>query len=64
MTETLFDHDRLDVYRLAMKFAGVAESPAEYNAIDDCEHEYRCAEHEHEVKPAQNFGPDGEYSRL
>lgn len=46
--------------RLAMRFDGVAESPAEYNAIDDYEHEHRCAEHEHEVKPEQNVGPDGE----
>ena len=37
--------------RMAMKLNGVAESQAEYNAIDDYEH--RCAEHEHEGKPEQ-----------
>lgn len=46
MTGIIFDNDRLDVYRLALKFNGVAESQAEYNAIDDYEHRY--AEHEHD----------------
>ena len=55
MAETIFGHDRLDVYRLAMKFDGVAQSQTEYNAIDDYEHEHRCAEHEHEVKPEHLF---------
>ena len=41
MAETIFGHDRLDVYRLAMKFDGVAQSQTEYNAIDDYEHEHR-----------------------
>lgn len=27
----------------------------EYNAIDDYEHEHRCAEHEHEVKSEHLF---------
>ncbi|WP_419655890.1 putative 23S rRNA protein [Desulfosarcina variabilis str. Montpellier] len=60
MTETIFDHDRLDVYRLgteltrlAMKFDGVAESQAEYDANDDYEH--RCAEHEHEGKSEKRY---------
>ena len=35
--------------RMATKFDGVAESQAEYNAIDDYEHEHRCAEHEHDI---------------
>ena len=39
--------------RMTMKFNGVAESQAEYNAMDDYEHE-------HEGKPEQNVGPDGE----
>jgi hypothetical protein len=57
MTQYLFDHDRLDVYRLsidyvasafdssrslAMKIDGVSETQSEYYAD---EHEY---EHEHE----------------
>ena len=39
--------------RMTMKLNGVAESQAEYNAIDDYEHEHRYAEHEHEEKPEQ-----------
>jgi len=37
--------------RMTMKLNGVAESQAEYKAIDDYEHEHRYAEHEHEEKP-------------
>jgi len=51
MTETIFDRDPLDVYRLPMKFNGVAVSQAEYNSIDGYDHEHRCAEHE--GKPEQ-----------
>jgi hypothetical protein len=43
--------------RIAMKFDGVVEAQTEYNAIDDYEHEHRCAEHEHEVK-ATIYGPE------
>jgi hypothetical protein len=34
--------------RMAMKFDGVAESSAEYDANIDYDYEHRCAEHEHE----------------
>ena len=36
--------------RMAMKFDGVAESRAEYNAGIDCDYEHRFAEHEHETR--------------
>jgi hypothetical protein len=39
---------------MAMKFNGVAESQDEYKAIDDYEHEHRCAEHEHEENPERH----------
>ncbi len=64
MAETIFGHDRLDVYRLVMKFgdeirwsrpSANAQAQTEHNAIDDYEHEHRCAEHEHEVKPEHLF---------
>lgn len=40
--------------RLAVKFGGITESQTEYDAIDDYdyEHDHRCAEHEHGVKPS------------
>jgi len=39
--------------RMTMKFNGVTESQAEYNAIDDYdhEHEHRYAEHEEKLEP-------------
>jgi four helix bundle protein len=39
--------------RMAMKFSGVSESPAEYTETNDYEHEHRDAEHEHEEMPEQ-----------
>ncbi len=66
MTDTIFDHDRLDVYRcelklklkrivsmltrMAMNFDGVAESQAAYHAKVDYEHEHHCVEHEYDDK--------------
>jgi hypothetical protein len=35
---------------VAMKFDGVTECNAEYNADVDCDYEHRCAEHEHEPR--------------
>ncbi len=49
MTETRFDHDRRDVYRLAIQELPIRRrSPRQ--AID-YEHEHRFAEHEHEEEP-------------
>ncbi len=42
MTENIFDHDRLDVYRLAIDYTAV-----------DYDYEHRFAEHEHEGEPEQ-----------
>lgn len=36
--------------RMAMKFDGVAEPNAAYDAEFDYDHEHRCAEHEHEAQ--------------
>jgi hypothetical protein len=49
LAETTFAHDRLDVYRLAMKSGGGAETPAGYRVESDYEHEHRFAEQEHEA---------------
>ncbi len=66
MTEPIFDHDRLDVYRLsamltrmALKFESVSESRGAYTVGTDYEHEHRFAEHEHEedAEPEQRNAP-------
>jgi hypothetical protein len=44
MTEPVFDHDRLDVYRVSEPLTG-------YHAGVEYEHEHRDAEHEHDEKP-------------
>ncbi|MBL8812568.1 MAG: hypothetical protein JNM43_20560 [Planctomycetaceae bacterium] len=36
--------------RMAMKFDGIAELVAAFDADIDYDNEHRCAEHEHEVK--------------
>ncbi len=36
--------------RMAIKFDGVAEPGAAYDATIDYDNEHRCAEHEHEVR--------------
>jgi four helix bundle protein len=43
--------------RMALKFDGVLESPGEYPAGVDYEHEHRDAEHEHEEMPEQDGPP-------
>ena len=44
--------------RMAMKFDGVVESPAEYHAKVDYEHEHHFVEHEHDdEKPKPNDAP-------
>jgi len=44
--------------RMAMKFDGVAESRAEYNAGIDCDYEHRFAEHEHEHETRTEETPE------
>ena len=50
MTDPIFDHEKLDVYRLAMRSDRVDESAAWYDPDIDYdyehEHEHRFAEHE------------------
>ena len=48
MAAPIFDHEKLDVYRLAMRSDRVSESP-EWYEVDtdyDYEHEHRFAEQE------------------
>ena len=51
--------------RMAMKFDSVAESPTEYHARVDYEHEHHFVEHEHdEEKPEQRDAPKIANSRI
>ena len=67
MTDYLFDHDRLDVYRLSIEYVANAFDTSRLlsglhrHARDqwrvDYEHEHRDAEHEHEEMPEPGVGP-------
>jgi hypothetical protein len=43
--------------RMAMRFDGVAEQCAAYDAEIDYDNEHRCAEHEHESQAAETPEP-------
>lgn len=64
MTETICDHDRLDVYRLAVESTAesflVAQAAVDYRTGADYEYEHRFAEHAHEAatEPEPSVGPE------
>ena len=50
--------------RMAMKFDGVAEPNAAYDAAIDYDNEHRGAEHENEKKHEQSMGPKSSIERF